>query len=216
MKTKEHAFYYSYIAILCLCVLYRIATLTVLKTSFAFWNRFIVAATVSTCFFCISDVAAIKKEISTYEDVRFSFLFERSASLTRRLQKLLSDELERAGEKTDKEKEMMNRFDMAMNPEKVFIGTEKEGTLSFIFNTCGFFVFLLILVFETVYKLLLPIQDILTMVAFIIILCGTAYKEHKINQINTEIMQNIESQKRLMVATSVIEVYQEGKKKNNG
>lgn len=218
MKTKEHAFYYGYIGLLCLSVLYRIATLTILTTKFELWDRFVVAATVSTCFFCVSDVVAIKRELSAYENVRFSLLFEKNAVLGGKLQKILKNELEKSGKKTDEttKAQLMKDFDSAMNQDKTFTGTEEKGLLSFIFNICGFFAFFLIIVFEVVFLFLYPIQDILTMVAFIIVLCGTAYKEHKIIKINDQIRQNIETQNRLMVATSVIEIYQEGKKKENG
>ena len=102
-----------------------------------------------------------------------------------------------------------------MEPEKSLVTAENKISWTFLLNSCGFFAFLMIIVFERIYSTLSTIQDILTLLAFIIVLCGTIYKEQKVQIINEEVRKSVEDQKRLMVATSVIEIYQEGKKKKN-
>lgn len=218
MKTKQHAFYYGYIAVLCFSILYKIVSKTIQKTNFPMWDRIVVAATVSTCFFCIADILHTKADIVEYENIRFNLLLERSNALMKRMQRMLQTELDNTDEGVDKpNKELLfANFEEAMEPEKSLVATKKKISWTFLLNTCGFFAFLMIIVFGKIYSTLSTVQDILTLLAFIIVLCGTIYKEQKVQTINEEMRKRIEDQKRLMVATSVIEIYQEGKKKKKG
>lgn len=55
MKSKQDAFFNGYIIILCLCFLCKLLSYFGIIAEFCYWNRMVVAATVSTCFFCVAD-----------------------------------------------------------------------------------------------------------------------------------------------------------------
>ena len=216
MKTKGNAFYYGYTLVLIAAMIYEIICLSNPNCSFPIWNRIVLSATVSTCFFCISDIFSMKNDLADFEISQYNILSEREDSLIRKVKKQLEVALSEHGKKDDKmtEELLIHDFESAIESDKMFSDTTAKGSLAFCFNILGFLSFFAFLLFDRMYQLLFPFQEILTILAFIIVLCGSVYKEKKINKINKEVRQRMEKLKRMAVAASVIEIVQEGKKRH--
>ncbi len=216
MRSKEHAFYYGYIIVLCLCFLYKICCIF-RNFEFELWNQIIVAATVSTCFFCISDIFEQIKDIKQYKSIQLIALEEKTISLAEEILNHLGNMLINEGIDTSENESDDLRSKLKESLFRDNNNNSSQDKRSFIFDIIGFVVFLCILIFRGIYSFLLPWQDLLTLFAFIVILSCAAYKEHRLCKINEYIVKKASFINHLDIATRMIDIYEYKKgKKDNG
>ena len=93
MYKKHYAFFWAYIAFLCLCVIYRIVCMIFVQQQFALWDRIVTAVTASTWLFCLSDTLKTKENLSEYLTLKFDLLDEKTYSITVHMKDILTEEI---------------------------------------------------------------------------------------------------------------------------
>lgn len=207
MDKKSNPCFLAYIIFLCVCLVYQLICKAVPKLSFDYWNRIMIAVTISSCFFSISDA------IKTIYDMA-SYAIERTCKLTE--QQNISDiKTKEILEKTVNEvkvaceeygvtvelndiEQMVRDYEITEKKKSEDYGLGKiEKSLenrAFYITCVGFLAFLIVLVFDSVCGVCLKVQDVLTLLVFIIILASGYAKEIVINYIDgkeQEIKENI-------------------------
>lgn len=77
-------------------------------------------------------------------------------------------------------------------------------------------IFLSVLIFEPLFQMLIPYQDILTIFAFIVVLVSISYKDHRLLPLNDKLDQTVHDLDRTDLANTIIEIYKLKEEKENG
>ena len=215
MKNKERSLFVAYIVFLCVCFVIKIINISIPGLLVDWWNRLVAATTVSTICFCAADVFCLRREINTLIDVYYAPLDEKRKRLEKRLNMPTGDAVNFKDQFVCQYVEEL-RADVHELVQPYQFPKTKKVSIASILNMCGFCIFLFITFFDGIYKLFFPIQDVLTMLAFIVVLITVSYKDAKMNKLQTEIqVLDMELDKHsLALALTEIEDCLEGVKKD--
>ena len=218
MKSKQNAFFNGYIIILCLCFLCKLLSHFGIIAEFSYWNRIVVAATVSTCFFCIADAIEQFYDLLKLMSIKAEMLKSREYNILEKnlelIEKALSKEEPNYNEKAAKGDRLLKRTENLLQRKKENnISLDKK--IIYYINLIGFMIFLSVIIFKPLYQMLIPYQDILTIFAFIVVLVSIAYKDHKLQPLNDKLDQTVHGLDRTDLANIIIEIYKlkRGKRK---
>lgn len=196
MDRKSNPCFLAYIIFLCVCLVYRIICNVFPSLSFAYWNQIVLAVTISSSFFTISDALKTVYDVSSYTVEKMNRLIRRDDTLfeiSKDLIEKVAQEVEWASnafskEEQDEMKQLVEKYRMLSEKESEEFSIEhlekSAKKWTFVFTLLGFLAFLIILVFDSVYSICFRIQDILTLITFIVILATGYMKESVIEGIN--------------------------------
>lgn len=219
MKSKQNAFFNGYIIILCLCFLCKLLSYFGIIAEFGYWNRFVVAATVSTCFFCVADAIEQYYDLLKLMSIKAEMIKAREYSILERnlefIEKTLSKEEPNYDEKAAKGDRLLKRTENLLQHKKENnISLDKK--IIYYINLVGFMIFLSVFIFEPLYQILISYQDILTIFAFIVVLVSIAYKDHRLQPLSEKLDQTAHNLDRTDLASTIIEIYRLKEEKENG
>lgn len=168
----------AYILFLIICVLYYVIS-HAFDCEFENWKRIVCATTIASYFFTI---ASAKQTIYS--------IIEKIEDSIKDSNKELCEIKDKMIKSPDKYKDSMyniedlNRF--IAKDEEFINKCEKENfknqNLIFLLNTLGFLIFFCILTFTYIYQLFADLQELFTILAFIMILLADAYEEYWIEK----------------------------------
>ena len=217
MKNKERAFFNGYTIVIILCLLFKIICLFIPSINFLFWNRIVAAATVSTGFFCIADAIEQYNDNIKLLRAKLNMLTVRhryNAEITLGLIENSLNKIENFNDKEAKGERLLNRVSTLL---------EEEPNNNFSYhnsiyycNILGFIVFIAVLIFDKVYQIIVPYQDIITVFAFSIVHLSIGYKEYKTANIKKEIDIMMECVDRTELVNALMQIYDLKEEKNNG
>ena len=211
MKTKGQAFFHGYILILFASMAFRIICILHDNIDFPFWTRIVTAATVSTCVFCISDFLAVKNEIKKYRKLQIELQSMKQINTGEKYLTIIENNLKKLGYETEEEREkkisqLFKEFNETIRKDHSFAETSEVSNSEFIWSVIGFFSFFAIILLDPVYQSMMPFQDVLTLLAFIIVFIVSIYKEERMNHINLEIQKQMIGHGQLEVVRIVLEL----------
>ena len=211
MKTKGQAFFHGYILILFASMVFRIICILFDNIDFPFWNRIVTAATVSTCVFCISDFFTVKNEIKKYRKLQIELQSMKQINTGEKYLTIIENDLKKRGYETEEEREkkisqLFKELNETVREDHSLVETAEVSNGEFIWNVIGFFSFFAIIILDPVYQTIMPFQDLLTLLAFIIVFIVSTYKEKRMNQLNFEIQKYMISHGKLEVARIILEL----------
>lgn len=208
MRVKEHSLFIAYIFCLIVCLIIKIVSAFIPALQFGMWSKVVVAATVSTFYFCIADAINQKREIDAIIDKNSEIIINKQKPLLYRLYKVMTTKLE------DKDAVDRQQLEEAMAEIKSQIvpavKEKKECKTDYVFilNLAGFFVFLIVLIVEWFYKVFYPVQELLTLAAFIVVLITVAYKDWKMQEADRKLKEYEAFIEKYNLAISMIEIYE--------
>lgn len=208
MKNKEHSLFIAYIVCLIVCFVIRVVSICVPSFQFAMWGKVVVAATISTFYFCIADIINQKREIETLIDKNAEIIINRQKPLLHRLFRVMTIKL---GEKESMDRQQYDEALAEVTRQLLPVDEEKKENKTdyvFVLNLTGFFVFLIVLIVDWFYMVFYPVQDLLTMAAFIIVLITVAYKDWRIQEADNKMKDYASSIEKYDLALSMIEIYE--------
>lgn len=176
MNIKERTLFLAYIACLIICIILNAVSSLVPGFTFSVWNRVIVAATVSTVFFCLADTVIQTVEIRKYFDLYNSPIKQKAGEIKERLVDLdnTPDFIKRAAKQRVKEiGQRIKELTTGASDEE----PDKKTTHLYVLNFLGFSSFLLIILVDPIYNWFIPSQGVLTMTAFVIVLVTAIYRD---------------------------------------
>jgi len=215
MKNKQNALFIAYIIALCLGIIYRISCLCFTQFQFPLWDRFVVSVTASTWVFSLADMIKTKSEISEYIDLKADLLNEKTEYMMSKQLRMINEVLNEEDAGIDENETISKALGQAVEDNS----TCEAGTsdkIGYILDIIGFVIFLGVFIFDKLFEVLFQVQDIITMIAFVIVLWTYKYKDRMLYLVNNKTHSIVEKQKRLQLVTTIIGVYHNKEKKKHG
>lgn len=166
MHKQKNPLMLAYIIFLIISLIYY-AVAYIFKYEYRTWDSIIVAATIASYAFSLSSISkCLLKQNQQYNELLNQYL-----SLSKKQHKI---EAESLSEGKTREYLLQNGKEIINNTIKLISYTDKEvrknEKISFWLDVSGYLVFFCIICFDTLCNAFYPIQDIFTLLAFIIIL----------------------------------------------
>lgn len=201
---KEHSLFIAYIVCLVMCILAKIVSLYIPEWAFQTWNRVVVAATVSTVYFCCADTINQTREMKKLMNLYYAPITEKN----KRLEQWLNEKDKSLHEKiVDRYVDDLRKRVTELIVPISEVPDKRKIDYVFIFNCVGFLIFFFVLVFDYFYNVFSQGQDVLTMVAFTVVMISTVLKDALLNKINRRIREMSVQLDKLELAISLDEIY---------
>ncbi|MBR3015682.1 MAG: hypothetical protein IKH57_01125 [Clostridia bacterium] len=208
MESKTKTLFYGYIGVLCLCLIYRLLCVFFPNWEFESWNRLVVAATVSTSVFCISDSIEQRNDLSKMKQRQAEILEVKQHYLAEKTLQSINKAIDDSYDymKDAEALRLKDRIESILSPNE--ISNKQRISLKTYIDFIGFIAFLIILLFDWAYKFAYPFQEILTIFAFIVVLFNVGYKETKIKEIEEEYNKRLSLFEKQELATAIMSIYE--------
>lgn len=213
MESKTKTLFYGYIGVLCLCLVYRLLCFFFPTWEFGSWNRLVVAATVSTSVFCISDAIEQRNDLSKMKQRQVEILEVKQHYLAEKTLQSINKTIDDAYDYM-KDAELLrlkDRIESILSPNE--ISNRQRISIKTYIDFIGFLAFLIILLFDWAYRFAYPFQEILAIFAFIVVLFNVGYKEAKIKEIEEEYNKRLSIFEKQELATAIVTIYSEKRRK---
>lgn len=166
MHKQKNPLMLAYIIFLIIALVYY-AVAYIFHFEFHSWESIIVAATIASYAFSLSSISKCLLK----QNQQYSELLNRYLELSKKQQKIENTVL---SDCENKEKILQNGKEIIDNTIKLISLTDKEvrknERISFLLDVGGYLVFFCIICFNTLCNVFCPIQDVFTLLAFVIIL----------------------------------------------
>ena len=158
MKKQQQPLMLAYIIFLVICCVYHFVS-DIFDLEYPIWERVVVAATLASYFFSLSSAC---KSVVKFADLTLDCYLRIDMSLYRTF-----DSSDEAEEKADTELMIEKNADRLVEIKKE---KRKYEQRAFVLDVLGFLVFFIIMAFDFVFLILSNTQELVTLMAFIIIL----------------------------------------------